>query len=98
MCQLLCFRGTKFLSSFFNFRFDAVEILSHLRYLNLAHNFIKSIDGLEQNSALVELNLSMNEITDIAAMPSLVNLTVLHLNNNKVSMIVLEVWSQPPRL
>ncbi|XP_035662365.1 protein phosphatase 1 regulatory subunit SDS22-like [Branchiostoma floridae] len=67
--------------------FTGVEALPNLVTLNLSHNNIKVVDGLEHSQHLQELHLEMNAITDISTMPILYNLTILRLNSNQLTSL-----------
>ncbi|KAI8495886.1 hypothetical protein Bbelb_263020 [Branchiostoma belcheri] len=67
--------------------FKGVEALPNLVTLNLSHNSIKVVDGLEHSQHLQELHLEMNAITDISNMPILYNLTILRLNSNQLTSL-----------
>ncbi|XP_066274140.1 leucine-rich repeat and coiled-coil domain-containing protein 1-like [Branchiostoma lanceolatum] len=67
--------------------FKGVEALPNLVTLNLSHNNIKVVDGLEHSQHLQELHLEMNAITDISRMPILYNLTILRLNSNQLTSL-----------
>ena len=74
-----------------------VEILQQLRTLNLSHNFIKYIYGLEKSILLIELDLTMNHVEDLSYMPPLSNLQILHISNNRVTShfvyAIIEIFS-----
>ena len=59
----------------------------HLRILNVSHNVLRSLEGLERTPELIELNASSNQIESIHLLPILSNLTVLHLRDNKVCTV-----------
>ena len=59
----------------------------NLHELNLNHNKIAEIKGLENHKNLQTLNLSNNSITEIKNLNKLANLQILNLNNNKITEI-----------
>lgn len=62
----------------------AIADYPYLRYLNLAHNHIDSVEHLTGLKYLRELRLHHNELTDVRALRSMVNLEILYLGHNEI--------------
>nr|CAB3226504.1 leucine-rich repeat-containing protein C10orf11-like [Phallusia mammillata] len=58
---------------------------TEIEHLNLSHNKIRNLSGLEMFKNLEELNLDNNQIDDSTEFPTLLPLKTLTLNNNHIS-------------
>ncbi len=61
--------------------------LKDLTYLNMTHNQISKIEGLDNKSSLYSLNLTSNRIEKIEGLDNLTNLVNLSLTNNRIKDI-----------
>ena len=62
-----------------------------VRSVNLSHNNIQKLDGLERFVNLVELNLDNNAIDDRTDFPAITSLQTLTLNNNNLNSLEIVV-------
>lgn len=62
----------------------AIADYPYLRYLNLSHNDIDSVQHLTGLKHLRELRLHHNDLRDVRALRSMVNLQILYLGHNKI--------------
>ncbi|KAG1706733.1 hypothetical protein DVH05_027586 [Phytophthora capsici] len=80
-------------------RLAQLEACLNLLELNLAHNELRSVDGLPVLPRLRCLNLSNNQLTSLDRLPSLPLLEELTLTSNRVRSIdFLELSTKLPRL
>ncbi len=66
---------------------------SKTEYLDLSHNNINSLNGLEKFTKLKELILDHNQLNDNVFFPVLSSLETLSLNKNEVSLSI-PTWLQ----
>lgn len=63
---------------------SGLEVLRHLKVLNVSHNHLRTVDWMTSLRSVEEVDVSMNELESLVTMPSLIMLRSFFINDNKL--------------